>query len=129
MPRTTAYIASTFSLLLLCNCATIITGREQSIQIQTGNVSNASCILYNAKGTWTASTTPTYVTVLRSETGLNITCSKAGYNDAKMTVNPKKNTLTSFVGGGLIGYAIDNGSDSIFEYPSVIMLPLDKKNG
>ena len=110
--------------LILCGCASIITGNNQSVSVSTRPVQGASCKLTNDKGTWYV-TTPGSVVVNRAYGDLTVICNK----DNLTGILPVKSTTKgmafgNILAGGIIGGAIDCGTGSAYDYPTHIEVPL-----
>jgi uncharacterized protein YceK len=121
-------IKKTVALLLLVflnGCASIINGQNQTLSVDTSPHKGASCYLVNDKGKWFISDTPGSVTVLRSYEDLIVTCEKDGLRG---TTSVKSSTKGMAAGnilfGGFIGAAVDCGTGSAYDYPSIIHVDL-----
>lgn len=108
--------------LSLSACASITTGGEQSLSVDTPKATNASCNLTNDKGTWYVPNTPGSVTVHRSYNALNVTCKKDGFESGTTSVNSSTKAMMfgNILVGGIIGAAVDAGTGSGYDYPSLI---------
>jgi hypothetical protein len=114
---------------LLGGCASIVNGVSQSISVTTPPVQGASCALSNTKGTWYISNTPGSVVVHRSYSVLNVHCQKPGYHEANSVVssNPKAMAAGNVVFGGIVGLGVDTVDGAAFNYPTNIIIPMQKK--
>lgn len=114
-------------LLCLQACASIVTGSQQSLSIDTPAVSAASCSLVNDKGTWYVST-PGTVSVHRSYGALNVNCKKEGYQPAVASINSnvKGMAFGNILAGGIVGGAIDAGTGAAYDYPPLITVQMSK---
>ena len=116
--------------LMLFNCATLTTGQDQVISIDTPNCPAASCKLTNSEGTYYVNRTPGTVTINKSGSNLNVICGMNGSEEAMSTdSNTESMTWGNILVGGIIGYAVDAGTGSAYEYPSLITHPLDCRDG
>lgn len=129
----TAILCAATSLSLLTSCASVVSGRHQSISVLTTPVNNAQCALENNKGKWYIKRTPGSVVVHRSYKDLIVTCKKPGYNNATTTIKSKTKAvvLGNVLVGGAIGAGVDAYSGAAYEYPLEIKVPLKaaKKQG
>jgi hypothetical protein len=116
--------------LVLSGCATITTGQNQSVSVETkakgAAVAGASCKLQNDKGTWFVQT-PGSVTVNRAYGDMMVNCShdKFGSGSAVVSSSTKAMAFGNILIGGVIGAAVDVGTGSAYDYPSLISLELD----
>lgn len=118
------------SALSLSGCASILSGTEQQINLATPKHKNAKCRITNDQGEWFCNNTPEIIKVKRSKENLIVTCEKEdliGESSVKPSFNSA--TLANVLAGGVIGLAIDYGSDAAYEYPSNIEIMLSKKEG
>lgn len=125
--RTT--MAAVAAGILLSGCATVTTGTNQSLSVETrmkgSNVAGATCKLANDKGTWFVST-PGSVTVNRSYGDMSINCThdKHPAGTAIVKSSTKAMAFGNILVGGVIGAAVDVGTGSAYDYPSLISLEL-----
>lgn len=109
----------------LSGCATIIKGTHQSISVNTTPVDGAKCTLVNSEGTYYV-TTPGTVTVDKTKSDLQITCTKEGYADGHAVGVSHFNGTTAgnILLGGVIGLGVDAASGADNEYDNLITVPL-----
>jgi hypothetical protein len=114
------------ALWSIANCATITTGQDQVISVNTPNCPAASCSLTNSEGTYYINKTPGTVTINKSGSNLNILCSIDGGDEEAISSASHTEGMTwgNILVGGIIGYAVDAGTGSAYE-PSLISHPLD----
>jgi uncharacterized protein YceK len=113
------------SLSLLSGCASVVTGQNQSVSVDTGEVTGARCTLTNDSGTWHVNSTPGTVTILRDYSDLKVTCVKddlMGSHEVKSTT--KGMAFGNIIAGGIIGAAVDAGTGAAYDYPSSICCPI-----
>ncbi len=111
--------------LFLRGCASITTGSNQSLSVNTEPESGANCELKNDKGTWYISSTPGSVVVNRSYSDLHIICkkdSKSGNSAVKSTT--KGMAFGNIIAGGIIGVGIDVHTGAAYDYPTSISVYL-----
>jgi uncharacterized protein YceK len=117
-------IAFLFSFLLY-GCASIVTGQNQVVSIETSPHKEASCELQNDKGKWFISSTLGTVMINRSYDNLVVSCQK---DEKKGNVYVKSSTKGMAFGnilvGGLIGTAVDCSTGAAYDYPSIITVAL-----
>jgi len=113
------------SCALLSSCATITSGNQQSVAVDTGKVTGAKCALSNDSGTWYVNQTPGATIVKRSGSDLTIACEKGVMRGAASTPSSAKAAaFGNIIAGGIIGAAVDMGSGSAYDYPSIINVPM-----
>lgn len=120
-----ATLAGALALAFLSGCASIVSGVNQSITVDTPGCAAASCKLTNDKGEW-AVTTPGSVVVHRAYGPLSIVCTKEGFPSATTTANSttKGMAFGNILFGGVIGAGVDMGTGAAYDYPNSIMLPM-----
>jgi len=117
-------------LLFLVGCASITSGRRQTIDVDTSPITGATCSLENSAGVWYLPSTPGRVVVNRGYEDLQVVCNKPGYKRATKAVRSKTENSTygnipvPFV--GIIGSAIDMADGAAFVYPKEIRLPIER---
>lgn len=111
--------------LALSGCATIIEGTTQSVSVTSTPATGAKCKLQSGEGVWYV-TTPGSVTIHKTKTTLDVSCSKDGFADASKAVRPHFNgaTLGNIILGGLIGVGVDAATGADFNYPQAIDVPM-----
>ncbi|MFI4938201.1 MAG: hypothetical protein ACHQJ6_06810 [Candidatus Berkiellales bacterium] len=123
-------IACLIACVQLVGCASITTGQNQTLSVQTLPVNGASCQLSNKDGTWYVPSTPGSVTVDRDYGDLNVNCKKkpyAGVTTVKSKTKPM--AFGNLIFGGLVGTAVDMGTGAAYDYPSLITVRMNKANG
>lgn len=113
--------------LLLSSCASITTGQNQTVSVETPLCPAVTCRLVNKDGTFFVASTPGTVMVNRSCGDLTIQCSKAGETDYLMTVDSSVKAMAfgNLLFGGIIGVGVDAVTGAACEYPSLIPVPMD----
>lgn len=112
--------------LSLQACASITTGAEQTVTVNTSPVQEAACALRNEKGKWEIAHTPGSAKVAKANSALFIQCkTESGYNGS-LTVSSAMASaaLGNLIVGGVVGAAIDIGSGAAYQYPSFVFVPL-----
>ena len=111
--------------LSLVSCASIFSEKSQSIFVNTGDVEDATCELFNGKGRYVVNS-PGMLVIGQSCDDLNYICRKKGYNEIKgiIAFNHKRSTAGNLVLGGGIGYLVDIGTGAACKYPETISLPM-----
>ena len=109
--------------LMLSGCATIVSGTQQTIFIDTPKMAGAECKLNDSKGgSWYIKETPSSVSVLKGNGPLNIVCTKQGYETETVSVEETVSgaTLGNVLLGGGIGILVDAASGAAQKYPNKI---------
>ena len=111
--------------LNLISCASIFSDKSQSVSIDTGDVKDATCELFNGKGRYVLNS-PGTIVIGQSCDDLNYICRKKGYNEIKgiIAFNHKGSTAGNLIIGGGIGYLVDIGTGAACKYPETISLPM-----
>ena len=109
-------------LLLSSSCASIVSGRNQSVTVSSTTsdnttLNNSNCKLTNNKGEWIAST-PSSVFIKKSYGDLSINCTNRNLKGSQTFKSGHEPIIWgNILFGGLIGWAIDAGTGSGFSYP------------
>lgn len=121
MKRTLAVLAA----LALTGCATVVSGTQQSIFVETPFTEGASCTLQDSKhGNWYLQSTPASISVLKGNGPMNITCKKQGFQTASVSVEDEfaGATLGNIILGGGIGVFVDAASGAAQKYPDKVVI-------
>ncbi|MEE4302608.1 MAG: hypothetical protein V2J19_00535 [Wenzhouxiangella sp.] len=112
---------------LIAGCASVTTGRHQTISVDAPNCPQASCVLTNSDGTFHVDRTPGTAEVNKSCSGLTVECSKPGYPVAAQQVKAgfQSMTIGNALIGGLIGLGVDAITGAACIYPSMIVVDMD----
>lgn len=112
--------------LLGSGCASIVTGHNQSVSVETRDkqgqaVMSANCKLSNDKGTWFV-TSPGSVSVRRSYSDLLVDCEKDKQDPgiASVKSSTKAMAFGNIIFGGVIGAGVDIASGAAYDYPTLI---------
>lgn len=127
MKKTFFTLAATLALASLTGCASIVSGTNQVVSVETlvpsGKLEGATCKLQNDKGVYYV-TTPGTVTVHRAYGDMNVTCEKAGMTPALASF--KSSTKGMMAGnllfGGVIGAGVDAASGAAYDYPALLQI-------
>ncbi len=111
--------------LLLCSCASIVSGDQQIVSVETPECESAKCKLTNEQGTYYLTETPGTVTVNRSASPIFLECHK---DEVKETVTVESGTKAmafgNIIAGGVIGAAVDMSTGAAYLYPDVFINPI-----
>jgi len=126
--RTWHLVVPAIVLATASGCASIVTGHNQPLSVQTPDCGGATCVLMNSKGTWYVKA-PGSVVVHRAYGELTVTCSKEGYPTAtsKVASTTKAMAFGNILFGGLIGVGVDVGTGAAYDYPELVSNPLSCK--
>ena len=107
------------------SCASIFSKKSQSLSVNTGDVKDATCELFNGKGRYVVNS-PGSIVIGQSCDDLNYICRKKGYNEIEGVIafNHKGSTAGNLILGGGIGYLVDIGTGAACKYPETISLPM-----
>ncbi len=112
--------------MLGSGCASIVSGTNQSLTIETRSkegqpVVSANCKLSNNKGTWYV-TSPGSVVVNRSYENLLVNCEKQDQAPGLASVKSSTKAMAfgNIIFGGVIGAGIDVASGAAYDYPTMI---------
>ena len=126
-----ALIIGALVALSVTGCSSILSGNKESVSVVTTPVEGATCHLKNKKGDWYVNKTPGSVMVLQAYGDLKVSCHKKGYKDGAIEV--KSHTKASAFGnaslgliGGPVGAAIDIASGAAYNYPTNIVVPMNR---
>jgi hypothetical protein len=118
--------AIVLTLVSLSGCATIVTGANQGVMVES-DPSGAACTVAR-DGTQLAaiSTTPNTVIIGKGWSDLALDCKKEGHADSKTSAVSKFQpwALGNILIGGIIGFIVDGATGAITEYPKVVSLLL-----
>jgi len=119
-------MAALASLVFVSGCASITTGQNQPLTVETMPCRMATCRLSNDKGTWYVSATPGTVTVQRAYGDMTIICEKDEFksNPTLVASATKGMAFGNILVGGIIGIAVDAGTGAAYDYPPVISVPM-----
>lgn len=121
--------ASIAVIACLGGCASIVTGHNQTLSVDTRHldaaVADATCTLTNDKGTWFVKT-PGSVTVRRSFQDLSAKCEKTGLAPGLASVKSttKGMAFGNILFGGVIGAGVDIGTGAAYDYPALIVVTM-----
>lgn len=123
-----SFLALAAIAMLGSGCASIVTGHNQSVSVETRSkqgqaVSGANCKLSNDKGTWFA-TSPGSVSVRRSYNDLSVTCEKESQDPGLASVKSSTKAMAfgNIIFGGVIGAGVDVASGAAYDYPTLITI-------
>jgi hypothetical protein len=114
----------------LGGCASITGTRNQPVSVNSSCgmvlVPGAACKLSNDKGEWHVNSTPGSVTIQKAFGDLAIECQKAGLGKGAAIYKSTANASIygNILVGGLIGFAVDSGSGSGFDYPQLMSVEI-----
>jgi hypothetical protein len=118
-------------LSLTSSCASIVSGKNQSVTIKTiapnnhmNEVNNSTCKLINSKGEWYVQT-PQSVFIRKSYGDISVNCQNNNMVGSK-TFSSQHEAIVwgNVLLGGLIGFAIDAGTGSGFSYPQTMYVEI-----
>lgn len=114
--------------LVVSGCATMTGTNSQTISVQTRaangkEIKEAQCDLINKRGTYFL-TTPSTITINRSNDNILVTCRKDGFDNGRATVisDTKGSMWGNIILGGGIGAIVDHNNGTAYEYPSFVQV-------
>ncbi|TNF56119.1 MAG: hypothetical protein EP308_04930 [Burkholderiales bacterium] len=126
-------VAALSLTLLGSGCASIVTGHNQSVSVETRSkqgeaVASAQCRLTNDKGTWFV-TSPGSVSVRRSYGDLLVNCEKPNQEPGVASVKSSTKAMAfgNIIFGGVIGAGVDVASGAAYDYPTLITVWMGEK--
>lgn len=121
-------IAAVSLLLVLPACASVVEGHSQKLTFET-NPAGAECTLTRNGDVLGKVTTPGQFLVDKTKYGINVVCTKDGYEEAKGFVKSDVEGMTfgNLVIGGLIGWGIDSATGADNKYQEVNVVTLTPK--
>jgi hypothetical protein len=111
---------------LVSGCASLTTGQNQPVSIETPQCPQASCVLTNNDGKFFVDRTPGTTMVNKSCSELAIRCSKPGFPDYfdEISAGFQAMTTGNILIGGLIGLGVDAATGAACKYPSSIIVDM-----
>lgn len=112
-------------VLLLPGCASIVSGTNQVVSVETPGCASSSCELTNDKGKWYLNGTPGTTTVNRAYGPLIVTCKNGdvvGSGTFKSSTKPM--AFGNIIFGGVIGAGVDIGTGAAYDYPANLSVPM-----
>lgn len=114
--------------LLTNGCATVVEGNKQSVHFNTAppgatcDIRREGAILYHKV------VTPATLSLEKDKDPLEIRCNKEGFRETVVFTDSSFAgwTLGNLLLGGIIGVGVDAASGAINEYPSQVVIPLEK---
>ncbi len=130
---------TTYTVVLLSiaslgsGCASIVTGHNQSVSVETRakqgqTIAGANCKLSNDKGTWFV-TSPGSVSVRRSYDDMTVNCEKEGQEPgiANVKSSTKAMAFGNILFGGIIGAGVDVASGAAYDYPTLFTVTMGER--
>lgn len=117
------------SLAVLPGCASIVSGHNQSVSVETRHrgaaIAGANCKLSNDKGAWFV-TTPGSTVVRRSAEDIAVRCDKEGLQPgiASVKSSTKGMAFGNILFGGVVGAGVDIASGAAFDYPTLFSVEM-----
>lgn len=111
----------------LSGCASIVSGQNQVVSVDTPGCPGARCELVNDKGRFYVTSTPGTVTLMRSYNNLQVTCTRGATTSAPVSVASATKAMAfgNILVGGIIGAGVDIGTGAAYDYPQMISVPMD----
>lgn len=125
-------LAAAIVLVHLVGCASIVSGSNQSVSVETRaesgqNVTGANCKLTNNKGSWFV-TSPGSTIVNRSYEALAVRCEKDMHEPGLVSAasTTKAMAFGNIIFGGVIGAGVDISTGAAYDYPNLITVIMGK---
>tara|TARA_X000001036_G_scaffold308738_1_gene287403 strand:+ start:1955 stop:2380 length:426 start_codon:yes stop_codon:yes gene_type:complete len=113
------------SVLSVSACASIVSGDQQVVSVETPDCDGAKCKLSNEQGTYYVSPTPGTVTINKSASPMILECSKGNKKEMSTVESGTEGmAFGNILAGGIIGAAVDMGTGAAYDYPNVMTNPL-----
>lgn len=112
-------------------CATITTGTSHNLTILTTPPGAACEIRRGGEVVGAVNPTPGSVRISKSGREMQITCNRAGMEQAQLAVAPgfQAATLGNILLGGLVGIVVDGATGAAATYPSSVTLAMAPPGG
>lgn len=126
MQRTLCGLVLLFVLFSQTGCATILSGKSQTLTVET-NPPGARCeLLREGRIIGSVDSTPGALTVEKTKYDLSILCRKEGFVESKgfAESGTEGATFGNIILGGGIGWAIDSAAGADNKYPELITVNL-----
>lgn len=123
-------ILSCVAALALSGCASIVGSKLQPISVQSVmegvEVSGVACTLTNDAGKWFV-TTPGSVTIQKSTGDMAVDCAKDDLRGHENLISKNNGAVwANILAGGGIGYIVDRNTGAGFDYPSTVIVVINK---
>ncbi len=111
----------------LSGCASIVSGQNQVVSVDTPGCPGARCELVNDKGRFYVASTPGTVTLMRSYNNLQVTCTRDATTSAPVSVASATKAMAfgNILVGGIVGAGVDIGTGAAYDYPQMISVSMD----
>ena len=119
-------ILALIAVSVLSGCNTLAQKSYETVRVETPGVRGADCTM-NTKAAKYRLITPDEVLVERSPYTMTVTCEKGNYFTAKTTIEPKThamNGMQNVLNGFIPGMTYDIATRSIYDYPKLIIIPM-----
>jgi uncharacterized protein YceK len=119
-------IALIIACIAMSGCASIISGTDQTISVNTVPPGASCKLLREGTVIGEVSNTPGGVVVEKTKHDITVECAKEGYLPATATLDSgiEGSTFGNIVLGGVIGWGIDSASGADNEYPEHVDVTL-----
>jgi uncharacterized protein YceK len=119
-------LLAVLGVTLVSGCATITTGQNQTLTVETPGCNGATCKILNDKGAWYVTATPGSTVVSRSYNDMTIRCEKDEYKSTPAVFSSKTKAMTfgNILIGGIIGVAVDASTGAAYDYPAVVAVQM-----
>jgi hypothetical protein len=119
-------LLAVIAVLVLSGCNTYRQNTYEKVMVRTPGVDNANCDIYTDNNRYSAMT-PELVVIERTDLPLTVICKKTGYYTASVIVKPElyaPGMPLNLANGVLPGAIFDVATNSIYNYPSTIIVTL-----
>jgi hypothetical protein len=109
-------------LIIVTACATITTGNDQPVSVNTPGAEGAQCVLTSKQIGTVYLKTPGTVTLKKSKHDIEVKCSKECFNDGAGIIDSKFQGMTAgnLLLGGIVGIMVDSASGAHRKYDKTI---------
>ncbi len=114
------------AMALLSGCATLTTSSSQTVTMTTEPAGAACTFKREGQVIGVVNPTPGSLSVSKSHSAIDVSCSKEGFLDATGSVGSKFQAMTfgNILFGGIIGIVVDAASGATAEYEPTITIRL-----
>jgi hypothetical protein len=129
MNRALVLVLSALTVVAASGCATLTKGTTQAVALNTPGAAGAQCTLNSAAVGTKVVTTPTTITLDKSQENITVLCKKECFQDGSGVINSSTETMAAgnILVGGVVGLGVDAVSGAMNKYNpdnQIAMVPI-----